>query len=71
MIFISSYNIYEGNTEGEKAMSHPWRSRGTIVGHYEPQEEVPHGHAEHIRYAIGVAYEMAIYITIGYLRQLH
>ncbi|MEM0146224.1 MAG: hypothetical protein QXH66_04470 [Conexivisphaerales archaeon] len=52
-------------------MSHPWRSRGTIVGHYEPQEEVPHGHAEHIRYAIGVAYEMAIYITIGYLRQLH
>ncbi|MEM0145668.1 MAG: hypothetical protein QXW72_04130 [Conexivisphaerales archaeon] len=24
-----------------------------------------------IRYAIGVAYEMAIHIAIGYLRQLH
>ncbi|MEM3631467.1 MAG: hypothetical protein QXY52_01280 [Conexivisphaerales archaeon] len=48
MIFISSYNIYEdkGNTEGDKAMSHPWKSRGTIAGHYKPQEEVPHGHAE-------------------------
>ncbi|MEM3197764.1 MAG: hypothetical protein QXN78_06895 [Conexivisphaerales archaeon] len=47
MTFMSSYNIYEdkGNTEGDKAMSHPWKSRGTIVGHYEPQEEVPHGHA--------------------------
>ncbi|MEM3243755.1 MAG: hypothetical protein QXY52_02045 [Conexivisphaerales archaeon] len=34
MIFISSYNIYEdkGNTEGDKAMSHPWKSRRTIVG---------------------------------------
>ncbi|MEM4150990.1 MAG: hypothetical protein QXO39_07135 [Conexivisphaerales archaeon] len=36
MTFISSYNIYEdkGNTEGDKAMSHPWKSRGdkrTIV----------------------------------------
>ncbi|MEM3498886.1 MAG: hypothetical protein QXO68_06515, partial [Conexivisphaerales archaeon] len=43
MIFISSYNIYEdkGNTEGDKAMSHPWKSRRTIVRHYEPQEEVP------------------------------
>ncbi|MEM3192623.1 MAG: hypothetical protein QW292_11180 [Candidatus Parvarchaeota archaeon] len=48
MTFIRSYNIYEdkGNTEGDKAMSHPWKSRGTIVGRYEPQEEVPHGHAE-------------------------
>ncbi|MEM3498188.1 MAG: hypothetical protein QXO68_02885 [Conexivisphaerales archaeon] len=48
MIFIRSYNIYEdkGNAEGDKAMSHPWKSRGTIVGRYEPQEEVPHGHAE-------------------------
>ncbi|MEM3196652.1 MAG: hypothetical protein QXQ65_00650 [Conexivisphaerales archaeon] len=45
MIFIRSYNIYEdkGNTEGDKAMSHPWKSRGdkrTIVGYYEPQEDV-------------------------------
>ncbi|MEM3241952.1 MAG: hypothetical protein QXK57_02960 [Conexivisphaerales archaeon] len=48
MIFIRSYNIYEdkGNTEGDKAISHPWKSRGTIVGRYESQEEVPHGHAE-------------------------
>ncbi len=30
MIFIRGYNIYEdkGNTEGDKAMSYPWRSRG-------------------------------------------
>ncbi len=25
---LYNYNIYEGNTEGDKAMSHPWRSRG-------------------------------------------
>ncbi len=68
MIFISSYNIYEdkGNTEGDKAMSHPWRSRGdkrTIVGYYEPQEDVMKYLTDMqsaIRYAIEVAYEMAI-----------
>ncbi|MEM3261773.1 MAG: hypothetical protein QXW72_05260 [Conexivisphaerales archaeon] len=27
MTFIRGYNIYEGNTEGDKAMSHPWKSR--------------------------------------------
>ncbi|MEM0145999.1 MAG: hypothetical protein QXH66_03300 [Conexivisphaerales archaeon] len=36
MTLIRSYNTYEdkGNTEGDKAMSHPWKSRGdkrTIV----------------------------------------
>ncbi|MEM3498653.1 MAG: hypothetical protein QXO68_05310 [Conexivisphaerales archaeon] len=76
MIFISSYNVYEdkGNTEGDKAMSHPWKSRGTIVGRYEPQEEVMKYLTDMqsaIRYAIEVAYEMAIHIAIGYLRQLH
>ncbi|MEM3701549.1 MAG: hypothetical protein QXH93_02350 [Conexivisphaerales archaeon] len=68
MIFISSYNIYEDkeNTEGDKAMSHPWKSRGdkrTIVGYYEPQEEVMKYLTDMqnaIRYAIEVAYEMAI-----------
>ncbi|MEM3854137.1 MAG: hypothetical protein QXG99_01165 [Conexivisphaerales archaeon] len=73
---MSSYNIYEdkGNTEGDKAMSHPWKSRGTIVGYYKPQEEVMKYLTDMqsaIRYAIEVAYEMAIHIAIGYLRQLH
>ncbi|MEM4126583.1 MAG: hypothetical protein QW508_03365 [Conexivisphaerales archaeon] len=55
-------------------MSHPWKSRGTIVGRYEPQEEVMKYLTDMqsaIRYAIEVAYEMAIHIAIGYLRQLH
>ncbi|MEM4127350.1 MAG: hypothetical protein QW508_07355 [Conexivisphaerales archaeon] len=72
MIFIRSYNIYEdkGNTEGDKAMSHPWKSRVTIVGRYELTEELT-DMQNSIRYALEVAYEMAIHITIGYLRQLH
>ncbi|MEM0146464.1 MAG: hypothetical protein QXH66_05725 [Conexivisphaerales archaeon] len=47
-------------------MSHPWKSRGdkrTIVGRYEPQEEVMKYLTDMqnaIRYAIEVAYEMAI-----------
>ncbi|MEM4127298.1 MAG: hypothetical protein QW508_07075 [Conexivisphaerales archaeon] len=47
-------------------MSHPWKSRGdkrTIVGHYEPQEEVMKYLTDMqnaIRYTIEVAYEMAI-----------
>ncbi|MEM3214690.1 MAG: hypothetical protein QXH39_03520 [Conexivisphaerales archaeon] len=62
---MSSYNIYEdkGNTEGDKAMSHPWKSRGTIVGRYEPQEEVMKYLTDMqsaIRRALEVAYEMAI-----------
>ncbi|MEM0096969.1 MAG: hypothetical protein QW338_00675 [Conexivisphaerales archaeon] len=69
MTFMSSYNIYKDkrNTEGDKAMSHPWKSRGdkrTIVGHYKPQEEVMKyltGMQSAIRYAIEVAYEMAIH----------
>ncbi|MEM3497837.1 MAG: hypothetical protein QXO68_01080 [Conexivisphaerales archaeon] len=76
---LYNYNIYEdkGNTEGDKAMSHPWKSRGdkrTIVGYYEPQEEVMKYLTDMqsvIRYAIEVAYEMAIHIAIGYLHQLH
>ncbi|MEM0097720.1 MAG: hypothetical protein QW338_04570 [Conexivisphaerales archaeon] len=30
MTFMSSYNIYKDkrNTEGDKAISHPWKSRG-------------------------------------------
>ncbi len=79
MIFIRSYNIYKdkGNTEGDKTMSHPWKSMGdkrTIVGHYKPQEDVMKyltDMQKAIRYAIEVAYEMAIHIAIGYLRQLH
>ncbi|MEM4092296.1 MAG: hypothetical protein QW837_04465 [Conexivisphaerales archaeon] len=47
-------------------MSHPWKSRGdkrTIVGHYEPQEEVMKYLTDMqsaIRRALEVAYEMAI-----------
>ncbi|MEM4150684.1 MAG: hypothetical protein QXO39_05535 [Conexivisphaerales archaeon] len=47
-------------------MNHPWKSRGdkrTIVGHYKPQEEVMKYLTDMqnaIRYAIEVAYEMAI-----------
>ncbi|MEM3322258.1 MAG: hypothetical protein QXY02_04805 [Conexivisphaerales archaeon] len=62
MVFMSSYNIYEdkGNTEGDKAMSHPWKSRGTIVGRYELTEELT-DMQNSIRYALEVAYEMAIH----------
>ncbi|MEM3701341.1 MAG: hypothetical protein QXH93_01290 [Conexivisphaerales archaeon] len=41
---------------------------------YEPQEEVMKYLTDMqsaIKYAIEVAYEMAIHIAIGYLRQLH
>ncbi|MEM3498110.1 MAG: hypothetical protein QXO68_02480 [Conexivisphaerales archaeon] len=72
MIFIAIIymKIKEINTEGDKAMSHPWKSRVTIVGRYELTEELT-DMQNAIRYALEVAYEMAIHITIGYLHQLH
>ncbi|MEM3497999.1 MAG: hypothetical protein QXO68_01915 [Conexivisphaerales archaeon] len=62
MTLIRSYNIYEdkGNTEGDKAMSHPWRSRGTIVRRYEPQRKYLTDMQNAIRHALEVAYELAI-----------
>ncbi|MEM4063217.1 MAG: hypothetical protein QW428_04595 [Conexivisphaerales archaeon] len=73
MIFIRSYNIYEdkGNTEGDKAISHPWKSRGQLSDTMSHKRKYLTDMQNAIRYAIEVAYEMAIHITIGYLRQLH